>query len=103
MILFGKRLKTLRTEADLTQQQLGDKLSLTKASICSYENGTRMASIETLIDIANLFKVDIDYLVGTDSYVVSEESESYGIRMSKEEIELIVELRKHKDLYNSLL
>ena len=103
MVLFSKRLKELRKEAGLTQQQLGDQLNLTKVSICSYENGTRMASIETLIDIANLFKVDLDYLIGTDSYVVSDNKEKYGIRMAKEEIELIIELRKHSVLYNNMI
>lgn len=103
MVLFGKRLKKLRNEAGLTQQQLGDKLNVTKVSICSYENGNRMASIETLIDIANLFKVDLDYLIGTDSYVVSDNSEDYGIRMAKDEIDIIKELRKHNDLYNNLI
>lgn len=101
--MFGKRLKELRKSAGLTQQQLGEQLNVTKVSICSYENGTRMASIETLIDIANLFRVDLDYLIGTDTYVISDNSEEYGIRMSKEEIYLIKELRKHSSLYSSLL
>ena len=103
MILFGKRLRELRNAANLTQKQLGAKLSVTKVSISGYENSTRMASIETLVDIANLFKVDLDYLIGTDSYVVSDNSEEYGIRMANEEINLIQELRKHMDLYNNLL
>ena len=103
MVLFSKRLKELRKEAGLTQQELGDRLNLTKGSICSYENGTRMASIEVLIDVSNLFKVDLDYLIGTDSYVVSDNKENYGLRMAKEEIDLIVELRKHSDLYQNLL
>ena len=50
MVLFSKRIKELRKEAGLTQQQLGDKLNVTKGSICSYENGTRMASIDILIE-----------------------------------------------------
>ena len=101
--LFGKRLKTLRKESNLTQQQLGDILNVTKVSVCNYEKGTRMASIETLIDIANYFKVDLDYLIGTDDYVVSEKNETYGILMANEEITLIKELRKHSDLYEKIM
>ena len=103
MILFGQRLKSLRKEAGLTQKELGIKLNVSKVCISLYENGTRMASIETLVDIANLFKVDLDYLIGTDTYVVSDSSEEYGLRMAKEEINLIKELRNHSDLYNNLL
>ena len=51
MVLFCKRIKELRKEAGLTQQELGDKLNVTKGSICSYENGTRMASLDVLIEI----------------------------------------------------
>ncbi len=103
MVLFGQRLKALRKEAHLTQKELGSKINVTKASICSYEKGTRMATIETLIDIANYFRIDLDYLIGTDNYVVSDNSENYGLRMATEEINLIKELRKHSDLYNNLL
>lgn len=103
MNLFAKRLKELRTNAGMTQQQLGDALNVTKVSICNYESGNRMASIDILIDISNLFKVDLDYLIGTDTYVVSDNSENYGVRMAKEEISIIKELRKHSDLYNSFL
>lgn len=103
MVLFSKRLKKLRLDANLTQEQLGEKINVTKACISSYESGNRMASIETLIDIANLFKVDLDYLIGTDNYVVSDNTENYGLRMSNEEIDLIKELRKHSDLYHNLV
>ena len=103
MILFSKRIKELRKQLGLTQQELGDKLNVTKGSICSYENGTRMASIEILIQMANIFRVDLDYLIGTDDYVVSDNMENYGIRMASEEVELIMELRKHSDLYSSLI
>lgn len=103
MILFSKRLRQLRKEAGYSQEQLGKMLDVTKVTISNYETGSRMASVETLIDIANLFKVDLDYLIGTDSYVISDDEEQYGVRMAKEEIELVKELRKHTDLYNSLL
>lgn len=103
MILFSKRLRQLRKDAGYSQEQLGDLLNVTKVTISNYETGSRMASVETLIDISNLFKVDLDFLIGTDSYVVSDDKELYGIRMAKEEIDLVKELRKHVDLYNNLL
>ncbi len=101
--MFCKRFKKLRVDSGYTQEQLGKLLNVTKVSICNYEKGNRMPSIDTLVVIANLFKVDLDYLIGTDNYVVSEDDEHYGIRMATEEIELVKELRKHNDLYNSLI
>lgn len=103
MVLFGKRLKELRKGAGVTQKELGNAINVTKVSICCYENGTRIPSLDTLIDIANYFKVDLDYLIGNDTYVVSEENEDYGIKMSESEIKLVLELRKHIDVYSKLL
>ena len=103
MTLFSKRLKELRESAGLTQQELGNNLNLTKSAICGYEKGNRTAPLEMLVAIANYFKVDLDYLVGTENYVVSEDKEDYGIRASSLEIELLKELRKHSDLYNKLM
>ena len=87
----------------MTQKELGDAINVTKVSICCYEKGTRVPSLETLIDISNLFKVDLNYLIGNDTYVVSENNQSYGIKMSNEEIALIKELRKHIDIYLKLI
>ena len=103
MILFSKRLKELRKENNLTQSDLGRILNVTKSTICSYEKGTRMAPIETQVNLANYFKVDLDYLIGTETYVVSDKEENYGIRMANVEINLIKELRKHPDLYNNMI
>lgn len=103
MVLFGRRLKELRKENKMTQKELGDAINVTKVSICCYEKGTRVPSLETLIDISNLFKVDLDYLIGNDIYVVSDKNKTYGIKMSNEEIRLIKELRKHIDIYLKLI
>ncbi len=87
----------------MTQKELGSRLNVTKVSICCYEKGTRIPSLDTLIDIANLFKVDINYLIGNDTYVVSDENVEYGLSVSTDEINLMKELRKHPLLYKRLL
>lgn len=66
MVDFGNRLKTLRTQNNLTQNQLAKRLSLTKSVISAYENGIRMPSYDTLISISRLFKVTTDYLLGLE-------------------------------------
>lgn len=98
MNLFYKRLKKLRKDAGFTQKELGYKLNLTKVSICNYEKGNRMASIETLIDISNLFKVDLNYLIGTEIVVIDDKKNIS--KVSCEEIELIKELRKNIELFD---
>jgi len=80
-------------------------LNVTKVSICCYEKGTRTPALDTLLDLSKLFKVSLDYFVGNDTFVVSEEDSEYGIKMAKEEIQIIEELRKSNNevVYNKLL
>lgn len=103
MILFSKRLKELRKEMGLTQKELGEKIGVTKVSICCYENGTRTPTLDTLIDLANTLNVELTYLLGIDHFVVAENDKSCAINLAKDEIEIIRELRMHIKLYERLL
>lgn len=105
MTLIGKRIKELRKLNNLTQEELGKQLNVTKVSVCCYENGTRTPSLDTLIDLSNIFRTSLDYFVGNDTFVVSDNNEEYGINMAKEEIEIIKELRQstNSDLYKKLI
>ncbi len=60
------RLKTLRCEKQLSQKQLADELKTTNSSICDWETGRAEPNIETLINIAKLFEVSVDYLLGLE-------------------------------------
>ncbi len=103
MLLFSKRLKEIRKQAGLTQQQLGDMIGVTKVSVCCYEKGTRTPTLDTLIDLANVLHVEFTYLLGNDEYVVADDDVAYGMNLAKDEINLIQSLRKHVDLYNRLI
>ena len=103
MLIFSKRLKELRKKANITQQQLGNLVGVTKVSICCYENGTRTPTLETLIDLANNLNTDIMYLLGTEKYVIAEDDKSCSINLAKSEIDLIKELRMHAKLYEKMI
>lgn len=61
---FGENLKKLRKGRNLTQQELGDRVGLTKAVVSKYENGMGEPSFDVLLRIARLFGVTTDYLLG---------------------------------------
>lgn len=61
---FGTRLKQLRTEHKLTQEELGKKINVSKASISLYEKNLRDPSKDSLVTLANFFNVSTDYLLG---------------------------------------
>lgn len=67
MVDFSITLKTLRTQNNYTQVQLAQKLGLTKSVISAYETGLRLPSYDVLINIAKIFKVSTDYLLGMDN------------------------------------
>lgn len=66
MVDFGNTLKTLRLKENYTQAQLAQKLGLTKSVISAYETGLRLPSYDILIQIAKIFSVSTDYLLGLE-------------------------------------
>ena len=61
---FKDRMKLLREEANLTQDELAQKLEITKAAISNYETGRRKPDYELLEKIGDFFNVDLLYLFG---------------------------------------
>lgn len=66
MVDFGEKVKKLRHEKDLTQQQLAELLGVAVSAISSYESGSRYPSYEVLISLARIFHVSTDYLLGLE-------------------------------------
>lgn len=60
---FGEKLKKLRTENNLTQEQLADALFVTRTAISKWETDKGYPSIDSLKAISDYFKVSIDELI----------------------------------------
>lgn len=60
---FAERLKALRLEADYTLEGLGKLIGVSRSTICNYETGYRFPKREQLEAIADIFNVDMDYLL----------------------------------------
>ena len=58
-----KRIRNLREDKDLTQQQVADMLFVNRRTYAAYENGVNSMTPETLIKIAKLHNVSVDYLL----------------------------------------
>lgn len=58
------KIKNLREELNLTQQELADKLNCSKSVIGLYENESRKPSLEILVKLSEIFDCSIDYLLG---------------------------------------
>ncbi len=66
--IFGERLKALRTEKGIGQNQLARELQLSNASISYWETGKQLPNIEALYKFAVYFGVTADYLLGLKDY-----------------------------------
>ena len=60
---FGSRLKDLRLQRGLSQQQLADALDFSVTLVSAYENSYRTPSIHNLLSLADFFCVSTDYLL----------------------------------------
>lgn len=66
MASFKEMLKYLRLGENLSQSELAEKLGVAKSTISMYEVGKREPDFETLEAIADLFNVDMNFLLGKD-------------------------------------
>jgi transcriptional regulator with XRE-family HTH domain len=64
MVDFGNILKELRTQEGMTQQQLADRIGVTKSVISYYELQERIPSPAILVKLSAIFRVSTDFLLG---------------------------------------
>ena len=94
MISLGKNIKELRRQKKLSQNQLGLILGISQTSIAHYEAGTRQPSIETLIQLSDIFEKSISDLIGHNFVSKRQLDEEYG---ESQLIELLVKHLIKKD------
>ena len=61
---FATTIKRLRMDRGITQEQLASMLKVSRSTIGMYETGSREPDFETCEAIADIFNVDMDYLLG---------------------------------------
>ena len=92
-MLFSEKLKLLRKENNLTQEELSSKLNVSRQAITKWESGEGIPDIENLKQISILFNVSIDELVKEDL--------SMNIELKKQFVylqEIEIDHTKHFDI-----
>jgi len=72
---LGNKIRTLRKERNLTQEQLASSLNITAQAVSKWEMGVSYPDIEMLPVLANLFKVSMDELFDYDTSSTDKEIE----------------------------
>lgn len=89
-MLVAERIKQLRKEANLTQEELANQLGLKKVSIQKYENGgvTNIKS-QTLEKLGEIFNVSPAYIMGWDRF------DNIDTASIKEDLQILDLIRIH--------
>lgn len=101
-MLVGKRIKELRIKKGLSQQQLGEIIGVTKVSVCGYENGSRLPSLEVFEAMAELFGTSTDYLLGREIAIKNDNTREFVGTISQDDVNIITELKHYSSLYSKM-
>ena len=75
---IGHRMKELRIQYGLTQQELAERIGVSTSFVGHVERGTRKASLETLVALSNALGVGVDYLLAGSLHNGPDEKDPSG-------------------------
>lgn len=61
---LGYRIKEIRTQRGMAQNELAKRINKSKSAVCGYESDALVPPLEVLVSIATVLNVSLDYLVG---------------------------------------
>jgi transcriptional regulator with XRE-family HTH domain len=92
--IFAERLKTIRTERGLSQEELGDLVGLSKAIISKYESGINTAGIDNAKALSDALNISFNYLVGFSEHRFKIEAQNLS------DVYLELSDERKKELFN---
>lgn len=63
-VTYSERIRALREDADKTQSQIAALLQVGQRTYCDYEKGKTRIPVDSLIILARLYNVSMDYICG---------------------------------------
>ena len=94
--MIADRIKQLRETAGLSQAALAKRLGITRSSVNAWEMEITVPSTQYIVELARLFKVSTDYLLGVDTTSTVNVS-----GLSESDILIVNELVRHLRSKNS--
>ena len=89
--MFGLRLRALRNEKKLTQDELGKLLNVSGKTIGTWEKDSRQPNIEAINKLASIFDVTTDYLLGNSN---EKQPQKYYDLSDKEKNDIAIQAEK---------
>ena len=104
---IAKRIKEARKLANLTQAELAEKIDISTNAVAKLENNLMTASLQTLLNIANVLNIDINYLLIDEEQAGDGETsldaflDSLIHSLSQKDKEFIIHIVNGLKLYNT--
>ena len=71
IMTVAEMIKETRTSSNMTQEEYGLKLGVSRQTVSSWENGRSMPDLQMLIDICNMYHISLDKLLNEDNKFVN--------------------------------
>lgn len=88
--MVAAKIKLLREQRGMTQTELAKRLGITRSSVNAWEMGISVPSTQYIVELARLFKVSTDYLLGVASSATVNVS-----GLTEKDIQLVCALVEH--------
>ena len=90
---FGEKVKAARMKLSLNQDELAEKIGVTRRVICSYENDkSRPRGMDRYKKLAEALNLNLNYLLSEDEAFIANAEDKYGRRGARQAKELMEEV-----------
>lgn len=94
-LIVGKRIKELREDNDFTQQNIADKLKISRRTYQKYEAGEIELGVKEINYLADLYKCTSDYILGRTTHT---HEGIFEFSKDKDKFKVIYDKREFKDM-----
>jgi len=88
--MVAERIKYLREQRGITQAELAKQVGITRSSVNAWEMGISVPSTQYIVELAYIFKVSTDYLLGVDTTATVSVA-----GLSEKDIQIVTALVQH--------
>ena len=87
---IGKKLKNARVQSGMTQENVAEKINVSRQTISNWENEKSYPDIISVIELSNLYSISLDVLLKGDEKMIEHLEESTNVKSNKKMIWAII-------------